>query len=307
MHDYVPLLREGIIEESSFLPYEAYDDYVRERRSRTILLSASEDFKESVEDVVRHIREKSPQSLPVSMRPVWKTGMFPIKYRGLVECEYRDGYWRDQHFNCFPLLVEPNPGLFMSDSAFYLLKRILQTVPIVVGVYTFPRYDEKEERLIEYQKYDKTTIYSLQKNVWKHDVVVANRYMVNVPEELPRPMGESHAICLYGYDDSRQAFKFKNSWWVDDEEKIEAFLRAPSPIARTKKWFQKPWGDKEGSAWISYEYIRRYIRNGMVILPHPTEMWIDPDTSSDLKANDKVVTAKFEEMLAAYKARRSSR
>jgi hypothetical protein len=45
----------------------------------------------------------------------------------------------------------------------------------------------------------------------------------------------------------------------------------------------------------------------MVILPHPTEMWIDPDTSSDLKANDKVVTAKFEEMLAAYKARRSSR
>jgi hypothetical protein len=209
--------------------------------------------------------------------------MFPIKYRGLVECEYRDGYWRDQHFNCFPLMVKPNPGPFMSDSAFYLLKRILQTVPIVANVQIFIMPGAAD-------------------HLWAK--IIGSDSRIDLPPKQAIKKG-NHAICLYGYDNSRQAFKFKNSWWVDDEEKIEAILKTPF-IKWPKQWPKKPWGD-DGSAWISYEYIRQHIVDAMVILPHPTEMWIDPDTSAKPQPNDKVVTAKFEEMLAAYKARRSSR
>lgn len=47
-----------------------------------------------------------------------------------------------------------------------------------------------------------------------------------------------HAICICGFDDALQAFKFKNSWGAD-------------------------WGDN-GYGWISYEYVSRYASDALV-------------------------------------------
>lgn len=253
MHNYIPLLREGVVEESSFVPYEDYGNYVWERwcrsrpgyredlayyeatrtyRFRSLNVkdpdndelpicgerdkgacnlvfngrhtpplakedqtATSEDFKESVEDLIQYTRRTSLRSLPVSMKPVWKTGMFPIKYRGLVECEYRDGYWRDQRFNCFPLMVgsvdSRDRSIPMSDSAFYLLRRILLTAPIVVSIPSTEKF----------------------KNFKGRGVIDLS------PSDVSNP-NKRHAICLWGYDNSLRAFLIKNSYdpevWGDN-------------------------------------------------------------------------------------------
>lgn|GEM_PF-3481239 len=124
-----------------------------------------------------------------------------------------------------------------------------------------------------------------------------------------------HAICLCGYDNSiavtgskgKGAFRIKNSWKVQNKvtQKIDI-----------------PWADK-GSAWLSYDYVKQYIGSAMVILTHPTDMFIDMDRltrSTDAKDREKYYTlpdvrgtdyrtpdddraeTAFDAMLAAYNA-----
>jgi hypothetical protein len=56
------------------------------------------------------------------------------------------------------------------------------------------------------------------------------------------PGGTSgHAVAIVGYDDDKKAFHIINSWG-------------------------KSWGD-DGFAWVSYDYMRKYVDLGMVLIP----------------------------------------
>lgn len=63
--------------------------------------------------------------------------------------------------------------------------------------------------------------------------------MITMPEK-EYESDEGHAICVCGYDDSKKAFKFKNSW-------------GPS------------WGDG-GYAWLPYEYVAKYATAAVVLM-----------------------------------------
>ena len=63
--------------------------------------------------------------------------------------------------------------------------------------------------------------------------------VVGLPASITKTPDNAHYIALLGYDDARRAFLFVNSW-----------------------------GDKWGSGgfgWLPYEYVRRYIIEGIVI------------------------------------------
>jgi hypothetical protein len=329
LHSYVTLLREGVVRSEDFIPYDDFSAYAelrdmraspeykedldyyldtkkfRMRRKKEAeaypldeekgtenlvlkagfapfikkseVLAASDDFKESVEDILRD--RGLPSTALVS--PTWRVKPFHVKYRGVVHCEVREGYWRDQIFNCFPLKIRPKAGEDMSPDILNYFKHILNSVPIVV---TVPVFD---------------------KLMWHYPIVsMANNYTINIPSPEPSGKKNYHAICLCGYDNSiavtggKGAFRIKNSWWGS------------------------AWADK-GFAWLSYDYVKKYIGSAMVILTHPTEMFIDMDrltsatdakdrkkdyTTSDVRVtdyrtpdDDRAQTA-FDAMLAAYDA-----
>jgi hypothetical protein len=269
LHSYVTLLREGVVRSEDFISYDKYNDYFYKRKNlkglaESEVLAASDDFKDSVEDILKD--RGLPSTALVS--PVWRVKPFHVKYRGVVHCEVREGYWRDQIFNCFPLKTRPKAGDDMSDDILNYFQHILNSVPIVV---TVPVFD---------------------KVMWHYPTVsMANNYTINIPSPEPSGKKNYHAICLCGYDDSiavtggkgKGAFRIKNSWWGS------------------------AWADK-GFAWLSYAYVRKYISDAMVILTHPTEMFIDADTKvgarpvDDEREYDIVATTAFDAMLAAYNA-----
>jgi hypothetical protein len=63
------------------------------------------------------------------------------------------------------------------------------------------------------------------------------------PPYVGPPTGETegHALAVVGYDDDKQAFRIINSWGDD-------------------------WGDA-GYAWVSYDYMRKYVHLALVLLP----------------------------------------
>jgi C1A family cysteine protease len=67
-----------------------------------------------------------------------------------------------------------------------------------------------------------------------------------------------HAICIVGYDDSRNLFKFKNSW--------------------SKKWADKGYG------YLPYAYIQKYCQDA----------W----SATDLIENPKALVKARERILA---------
>ncbi len=60
----------------------------------------------------------------------------------------------------------------------------------------------------------------------------AKKGLVPMPKKAERSIG-GHAICAVGYDDTKELFKFKNSWSVK-------------------------WGDR-GYGYLPFEYIKRYM------------------------------------------------
>jgi hypothetical protein len=80
-------------------------------------------------------------------------------------------------------------------------------------------------------------------NPWGDSEIVENRYMITMPKE-EYESDEGHAICVCGYDDARNAFKFKNSW-------------GPG------------WGNG-GYAWLPYEYVAKYATAAVVLMKFNT-------------------------------------
>jgi|GEM_PF-3551041 len=96
----------NLLEEGNFAPpIEAYAE------GKFPKIAIFDDFKESVEDILKD--RGLPSTALVS--PTWRVKPFHVKYRGVLHCEVREGYWRDQIFNCFPLKTRPKAGEDMSD------------------------------------------------------------------------------------------------------------------------------------------------------------------------------------------------
>lgn len=81
-----------------------------------------------------------------------------------------------------------------------------------------------------------------------------------------------HAICLIGYDDSKQAFKFINSWGTD-------------------------WG-LNGYGYISYNFWKNYSKYGYVITDTITQVgdWVLGAVSGDFNGDNKTDVASVVDM-----------
>ncbi|MCP5322505.1 MAG: hypothetical protein H6492_00635 [Candidatus Paracaedibacteraceae bacterium] len=284
LHTYIPLLKEGLVEEDAFIPYDIYNEYVnwrRERVSKAAVLAESESFMESIDAFKRWCAEQR-KAIPAdsALRPVWEKKRLPSRFYGMRECTVRTGYWRSMIFNSFLLDLDPKSSDFINN-----LKYILRRVPIVAGLGTF------ESRLGD------------KKTTWLSHCGEFTSGVVYLPTESACPAAlkgslfsltkVGHAICLCGYNDSigGGAFKFKNSYGAD-------------------------WGEK-GFGWVTYNYVKgtgitaegiaeKLLHNAMVIIPHPTESWTDVDrddiADSKLTPDDKTIET-FYRMLDEYTAR----
>lgn len=314
LHNYVALLREGVVREEDFISYDKFNKYVCRREylaclgevSSSEVLAVSDDFKTSLTDIVR----ASQDSKTDGFKPVWRVKSFPIRHRGMVECEVREGYWKDKMFNCFPLKTHHTDRSISPEDVIDYFKHILQTVPIAASVATFSSDG--------YYYEDAAGVQISVEDVWG-DTEESNRLlkergcMIDTPKGTPRlfkfdeilenkkeiaratsvgsapPLKKDngwHAICLCGYDNKRQAFRIKNSWkfW--------------NP---TTGQSDKPWAD-DGFAWLSYDYVKRYISTAMVILIDPKDTYIEPAIASSM--DDVKARSSFESMLTAYKSSR---
>lgn len=83
----------------------------------------------------------------------------------------------------------------------------------------------------------------------------ANNYTIDLPKSTYETVG-SHAICLCGYDEKRQAFRFKNSWGAG-------------------------WGEA-GYGWITYRYVTAYAHSAITLIRGPVGRIELIDTSGSL-------------------------
>ena len=83
--------------------------------------------------------------------------------------------------------------------------------------------------------------------------------LIPLPARKEQAVG-GHAVCILGFDDAKQVFKFKNSWG-------------------------KSWADK-GYGYLSYAYVQKYC--------------VDAWSATDLIVNPKALVKKREEIIKRF-------
>jgi hypothetical protein len=251
---YIPLLREGAVTRDYF-SYEDYLEYVKIRKkmhsegrisSLDNVLTCSPDYKASIEEFYRW-RTRSGKSHPIYPKPSWKEETYRVRVDDdFVPTPVRVGlcylnplYWAVRALSDDPALrfertitrtrtvIDPDsyhPQKFHMEPIKAILsdlKAVLRDKkPLVVSVKLFKLPGEESY---------------LWEKLW--DTGSESRVEMPPKEALHDPKEDNHAICLCGYDDTKRAFRLKNSW-INSKT-------------------GKPWADN-GFAWISYEYIQSY-------------------------------------------------
>jgi hypothetical protein len=264
------ILREGIVLEANFPTTSDFNQYVtiRKRMIKESELDPSQrfgntsDYKETIDEFIDWCQRAS-KSIPADLKPNWETETYqtreddgtPIAARAVFAWA-NPIYWviraaSDRPDISFDKIVtrtrevispnsyycvkfrmkkvavfEPNHP---SDDPFYKLKFSLeQGTPIAISVKTFAKYkfdadgnnvvDENGDKVV-----DKTWLSIAP--------TPENKYKINLqPSDYEFHGG--HAICLCAYDDTKGAFRIKNSWGTN-------------------------WGDR-GYAWLSYDYVAQH-------------------------------------------------
>lgn len=222
---FEPIIRTGLIPEENFVPYTAYNAYTSQRKTnkQPDVLAISADYKQSIE----HLRQLCSQDIPaIEFLPNW---VAEDDYVFGDDCTMITtarpiGYWKRIHFNVF----EVNPNNLIR------LKEILQYVPVSIAIHNL---------------IDKVTRKSWfnqpkGKNGSAAIIRLGSDHKANFESD------SAHAICLCGYDDRIQAFKFKNSWGTHDSSGV-------------------PYGNN-GYAYISYAAVQLYGNHAVTIVTHPT-------------------------------------
>ena len=252
---YPPLLRYGLILNENFPCYNAFDTYITIRKNQSELtkhnpnfplLKPNERFCHDGADYKNAILsfqswcEKGKRTMPQKMSPSWGpvvlsadnyTGDLVKKYphfkdsfkerpnTGFVVTALDAGSYYETSFKMKQVAVfEPNHP--SGDPLHSLKFKLLERAPIAISIKTFAKYklDANGKREVE-----KTWLGTAPQ--------LDNNYKIDVPPSEYERYG-GHAICLCGYDDTKGAFRFKNSW-------------GPG------------WGDK-GYAWLSYDYVAQH-------------------------------------------------
>lgn len=256
LHEYLTLVRKGVVLNEQFIPYETYYEYVSGRRStdKKTQLAAYTTFKESID----HLAATHPRSVPEELKPVWRTVEKYVFLSGMRSTVVSDGYWSRLHFNPFIIQTSRNEEYIIR------LKYLLTRVPIVISVATFVQKERDAMGNIITEtdaggnKRDKIAV-----DYWGREYLRPRAFVIDVPGKGADYDG-NHAICLCGYDDRRSAFRLKNSWGTG-------------------------WGEG-GFAWITYPYILTHGSSAITFISHP-EIKLDIDALTD--ANYEVLSELF--------------
>lgn len=238
--EYGVLIQSGIIPEDAFIAYEQFHAAVMARVADKSInqlekIAPSVDYKESLD----YFKSRC-QKVPIHLVPEWIDEDRYFRGLGKRTVSVPRGFWKETNFYMFHLAVD-------KSNIIDTLKLVLQSAPVAIWVKTYSKTLDEGREIS-----------------WTHaGPTVENRFVLDLPiptEYSPKDRG--HAICLCGYDDSKGAFKFKNSWDIG-------------------------WGDK-GYAWVSYDFLRVSDKAGVlqhtgspsVILDRPGER-IDEDDLKD--------------------------
>lgn len=252
---YPMLLRCGLVLNEDFPKYDAFELYIQIRKNQSDpkkhnpafpLLESSERFcgnSEDYQDAITSFKswcKKANKPMPITMRPSWGHAVISAKnYKGDLVRKYpqfQREFKERPHIGFTVMLLDAHsyyeasfkmeriavfePHHPSGDPLHSLKIKLLQKTPIALCIKTFAKYkfDADGKRVIE-----KTWLGTAPK--------LENNYKIDAPPSEYERYG-GHALCLCGYDDSKGAFRIKNSW-------------------------STTWADK-GYAWLSYDYVAQH-------------------------------------------------
>jgi hypothetical protein len=255
LSDYIPLLSEGAVHWYFFPRYDSFVEYTRARKDARLPLTSSADYRESIEDF-RTWCKRSGRYAPDS-KPSWKEETYETRIDmpnssdvvfGKALCYFNPFYWGLR-------LVSDQPGLrfertvtrtrFVLEPHSYHPRRF-RMYPVVVYSASHPKdpfyrikfaLSSRKPVVISFQIYKMPE--TKEWDLWDELLYTGTSSVIDLPPRDAVYAKRNHAVCLCGYDDERQAFRFKNSWGIN-------------------------WGD-HGYAWITYDYVKEHTNSAFVI------------------------------------------
>lgn len=264
---YIPLVQEGAVEARYFVEYERYLYRVGNAKMRLafeeaymkittkqshgheelsledkaallphqkVVLTGSLDYRASIEA----LRPRDGH-----IKPIWKEERYEASIAmpdssdvvlGKALCYVNPLYWGARLVSAQPGLrfermetrvrtvIDPDsyhPQKFHMEPIKAILSDLKAALrdkkPLVVSVMTFVEKDREDNVITDY---------------WGADYLGPKGWVIDFPVTETKVEDDGHAVCLCGYDDTKRAFRLKNSW---------------NPTR---------WGEK-GFAWITYDYI----------------------------------------------------
>jgi hypothetical protein len=287
--EFLPFIRAGLIPEDTSVNYDRYNAYASQRPENE-RLAVSADYRTSIEHMKVNCCDGGDSD---RLLPKWidEDEILFAEDIHFIKIARPVGFWRNTtplKFNVFRV----NP------CDLNRLKYILNFVPVIIGMDCVYPCDSNTHMI------DSET-----SSWWKH---IQNKHgdaaiiQLFTDHQRKLEIGEiaiskSHAVCLCGYDDKLQAFKFRNSWGTGYANDGYGYIHYEVFRLNFLRCYKTDNRQEQAATPQQASSEEGHVYEARVVVSHPSTE-LEPDVLETIEEKDHSVLNK---MLVEFKQRRA--
>lgn len=286
LSDVIPYIVWGLIPQHQGIPYEKFQGWA-------LTGVVKDEYYTTIEDAKRKC---CPEIPPDRILPVWHMEddyVFGEEVT-LVKIPNPIGFWRSLKLNVFEL----------TPYNLERLKEVLRYVPIQISMDVMLEFDLTSKKVKGVNWLE--SIRHKEGDAAKIDLYPDHDRKMESGELV---VTGGHAVCLCGFDDSKGAFKFRNSWgttYANNGYGYISYNLFKDKYDSDHFWtvYDKDHSPKKHSTLDGNAEVNTHVYKAFVIVSHPTEQCSPDTTTREVKRDEGRHKTKLNEMLQEFAARR---